>query len=117
MNSIPIQGHIDGATLFAWFDHEPSLTVAVITGSGKKAFCAGADLIEAGKRTGMPDPNVPTLMPSGGFAGLSRREGKKPVIAAVNGFALGGGFEICMNWYVSGYNRPSCSDCGNNTAC
>ena len=32
--------------------------------------------------------------------GLSQRKGKKPVIAAVNGFALGGGFEICLNWYI-----------------
>lgn len=32
--------------------------------------------------------------------GVSRRAGKKPVVAAVNGFALGGGFEICLGWYV-----------------
>ncbi|MCJ1305897.1 hypothetical protein MMC08_008714, partial [Hypocenomyce scalaris] len=36
-------------------------------------------------------------LPPSGFAGLSRRVGKKPVIAAVNGFAVGGGFEICLN--------------------
>jgi enoyl-CoA hydratase/carnithine racemase len=36
--------------------------------------------------------------PASGFAGLSQRCGKKPVIAAVNG--LGGGFEICLNWFV-----------------
>jgi len=36
--------------------------------------------------------------PPSGFAGISRRVGKKPIIAAVNGFALGGGFEICLNW-------------------
>lgn len=36
--------------------------------------------------------------PSSGFAGLSRRRGKKVVIAAVNGVALGGGFEVVLNW-------------------
>lgn len=36
--------------------------------------------------------------PNTGFAGISRRLGKKPIIAAVNGFALGGGFEIVLNW-------------------
>lgn len=36
--------------------------------------------------------------PSTGFAGLSRRGGRKPVVAAVNGLALGGGFEIVLNW-------------------
>lgn len=36
--------------------------------------------------------------PDSGFAGLSRRRGKKAVIAAVNGVALGGGFEIVLNW-------------------
>ena len=36
--------------------------------------------------------------PSSGFAGISRRTGKKPIVAAVNGFALGGGFEIVLNW-------------------
>ena len=43
-------------------------------------------------------------IPSGGFAGLSRRVGKKPVLAAVNGLALGGEFEIVLDWYVSTAN-------------
>lgn len=35
--------------LFTWFDNEPTLNVAIITGEGDKAFCAGQDLIELGK--------------------------------------------------------------------
>lgn len=99
MNSIPVAGHWEGEAVWKWFDQEPSLSVAVITGQGPKAFCAGADLMEQRDRGAAKDETVkPQIGPVGGFAGLSRRLGKKPVIAAVNGFALGGGFEICLNW-------------------
>lgn len=47
-NSIPHKLHWQLHALFSWFDNEPSLNVAVITGEGDKAFCAGQDLIELG---------------------------------------------------------------------
>ena len=50
MNSIPFALHWAFHKLFTWFDNEPTLRVAVITGEGKRAFCAGQDLIELGKR-------------------------------------------------------------------
>jgi enoyl-CoA hydratase/carnithine racemase len=45
MNSIPSDAHWDAESLFSWFDKEPSLRVAIITGAGSKAFCAGQDLV------------------------------------------------------------------------
>lgn len=99
MNSIPFPVHWYLHRVFEWFDREPMLRVAIITGAGPKAFCAGQDLIELGKRDPKKLEAEPYLAmhPSSGFAGISRRAGKKPIIAAVNGFALGGGFEIVLN--------------------
>lgn len=100
MNSIPSPVHWYMHRVFEWFDAEPTLRAAVITGAGQKAFCAGQDLIELGKRDPRETEEKPYLAmhPPSGFAGISRRVGKKPIVAAVNGFALGGGFEIVLNW-------------------
>ncbi|KAJ9617253.1 hypothetical protein H2200_000974 [Cladophialophora chaetospira] len=100
MNSIPFPVHWHLHRVFDWFDREPTLRVAIITGAGPKAFCAGQDLIELGKRDPKELEEKPYLAlhpPTTGFAGISRRLGKKPIVAAVNGFALGGGFEIVLN--------------------
>ncbi|KAH0352051.1 enoyl-CoA hydratase, partial [Aureobasidium melanogenum] len=97
MNSIPMSGHLEGQTLFEWFDDEPSLIVAIVTGAGPKAFCAGGDLKQQRDSPYGASPQQQQPMAPSGVAGLSRRTGKKPVIAAVNGFAFGGGAEICLN--------------------
>ncbi|KAF2842990.1 enoyl-CoA hydratase-like protein [Patellaria atrata CBS 101060] len=101
MNALPHSAHWDLSALLTWYDASPTLRVAIITGAGTKAFCAGQDLLELRQLRDAPPPTPAEAAqrrhPRSGFAGLSRREGRKPVIAAVNGVALGGGFEICLN--------------------
>ncbi|GAD91999.1 carnitinyl-CoA dehydratase [Paecilomyces variotii No. 5] len=83
--------------VWKWLDDEPSLSVAVITGAGKKAFSAGADLKEWNNSMDENSDSRNRVGNAPAFKPLSRRLGKKPVIAAVNGLALGAGAEFVVN--------------------
>lgn len=90
-NAIDLETATSLSATFDELENGDEVRAVVLTGAGERIFCAGMDLtaVEAGQAGAVN--GVP-----GGFAGIVRRDFPKPLIAAVNGAALGGGFEIVL---------------------
>lgn len=99
MNSLDFAANDRLVEVWREFDADDEAYVAVITGSGPKSFCAGADLktytMDFARR---PAPEFRSRFTNGpGFGGITRNlDIFKPILAAVNGFAISGGFELAL---------------------
>lgn len=91
LNAINQRMHDELQHAFDSFSNDGEQRIAVIRGAGERAFSAGSDLkaIAAAKK--------PNVYPASGYAGLINRfDLDKPLIAAVDGVAVGGGFEVAL---------------------
>lgn len=95
LNAVDARTHQRLQQIWAQIEEDPDVRVVILTGAGERAFCVGADMsATAIEKTGLEywasvDPD--------GFGGLSLRTSLDvPVIARVNGYAMGGGMEMVL---------------------
>ena len=93
LNAVDLQNEAELQRIWAELEHNRDVRVVVLTGEGERAFCVGADL----KNPSMSGLEYWAAPRPGGFGGIALRETLNvPVIARVNGYALGGGFEMVL---------------------
>ena len=94
MNAIDEASEAELQRIWSAIEADDRVRCVVLTGSGERAFCTGADMKQSGNKTGL---EYWAQARPGGFGGLALRETLDvPVIARVNGHALGGGMEMVL---------------------
>ncbi len=92
MNSLDPESTQRLAEIWAEVRNNPQIRVSVLTGAGEKAFCTGTDM----KKTPVPDECMAALYYKEGQPIVPHMKMWKPIIACVNGFAVGGGLEMAL---------------------
>ena len=93
LNAIDLAAEAELQRIWTRLEADDDVRLVVLTGAGERAFCVGADL----KNPSVKGVDYWAAARPGGFGGIALRETLNvPVIARVNGFALGGGFEMVL---------------------
>ncbi len=95
MNALHLEAHLELAEIWEDFRDDPEVWVAILTGAGERAFSAGNDLKATAERTANGSDVQGDARPP--FGRITRDfDCPKPIIAAVNGVAVGGGLELAL---------------------
>lgn len=97
LNALNAQVFNDLESVFDYLDSEKSVNCVIVTGSGEKSFVAGADIKEF---PSLSKEQAKELSKRGHDVFAKIENLSKPVIAAVNGFALGGGLELALACHI-----------------
>ncbi len=97
LNAVDLATEAELQRIWTSLGHNREIRVIVLTGSGERAFCVGADVKNPANSSPLAGLEYWAAPRPGGFGGIALRETLNiPVIARVNGFALGGGFEMVL---------------------